>query len=256
MNISDPIIGQEKIKNLLTTTFRDIRSRNGSFSLRMFARRLGIQAPVVSEVMNGKRLISRKLAEKILLALKVDEVEKHSLLSHFPEKQVRDKKSNKALLDAESFRVISDWWYMAILSLAETPDCQANPSWIAERFNITTEQAQEAIHTLERLSLLTICEGRLVSSGKYLRFSSSIPDDSIRKHHRQGLDLAYLALADIELEFRDFGSMTFKADPQLLEVARKKLRAARTEISALMNTPNASQVYRLQMQLFPLTKQK
>jgi hypothetical protein len=256
MDAKDRIHGQDKVKDLLIKSFKESKERNPAFSLRMFAIRLGIQAPVVSEVMSGKRLISRNLAQKILVGLKVERQLADDLLIHFPVKQSREKKQNKAFINPDQFQLISDWWYMAIMSLAETEGCQACPKFLAKRFNITAEQAGSAVRILLELGYLSQENNLLKASGKYLRFSSTVPDESIKKHHRQGLELAKDALTEIQIELRDFGSITFKGDPQLLEMARKKLRALRNEISVLMNTSKANEVYRLQMQLFPLTKSK
>lgn len=256
MDTKDSVHGQNKVRDLLIKSFKESKARNPAFSLRMFAIRLGIQAPVVSEVMNGKRLISRKLAQKILVGLKVEHQLANDLLTHFPTKQSRDKKQNKAFIDPDQFQLVSDWWYMAIMSLAETESCEACPTFLAKRFNITLEQAGAAMTILLELGYLSQENNFLKASGKYLRFSSAVPDESIKKHHRQGLELAKNALTEIQIELREFGSVTFKGDPQLLELARKKLRALRNEISTLMNTSKATEVYRLQVQLFPLTNSK
>ena len=256
MTIIDPLYGQERVKALLTSSFNESKSRNASVSLRMFASRLGVQAPIVSEVLNGKRLITKKLAEKILSGLKIDPIEVEALLVHFASKQVRDSKANKEILDASSFRLVSDWWYMAILSLAETDSCEASSLWLSKRFNISETCAAEAVSTLCRLGFAKKEKNVLRSSGKYIRFASSIPDESIKKHHNQGLELAQKALYQIDMELREFGSVTFKADPELLDLARKKLRNVRNEIATLMNNKNASEVYRLQVQLYPLTNKK
>jgi uncharacterized protein (TIGR02147 family) len=101
-----------------------------------------------------------------------------------------ETKNNKEFIDANLFHLISDWWYMAILSLAETNNCKASSEWLAQRFNIGHDQAKDAVNTLLELGFIHESDGFLKASGKYLRFSYAVPDESIRKHHRQGLELA------------------------------------------------------------------
>jgi len=70
------------------------------------------------------------------------------------------------LLAHDVFRFVSDWWYFAILSLAETDDFDAAPWAIARRLGISREQAQEATETLLRLGM----EIRKLSPAAYRRF--------------------------------------------------------------------------------------
>jgi uncharacterized protein (TIGR02147 family) len=256
MHEKETTCGQKEIKALLLKSFFESKTRNPAFSLRSFSFRLGVQAPVISEIFNGKRLVTRKLAEKILEALKIDESEKRKILIHFPSRQVRSKKKTNHTIDGSIFRLVSDWWYVAIISLAETPNCSADPESISKKLNIPVIDANEAIQKLTQLGLVSKENNLLKSTGKYLRFSSKIPNEAIKKHHQQGLHLASNALQEIDLELREFGSITFRGDPELLELARKKLRLVRNEISSIMNTSSATEVYRLQVQLFPLTKNK
>ena len=93
------------------------------------------------------------------------------------------------LLAHDGFRFVSDWWYFAILSLAETDDFDAAPWAIARRLGISREQDQEATETLLRLGILQKSpHGVTRPSGKQFRTTFDISDTYIKKHHAQGLE--------------------------------------------------------------------
>ena len=61
-----------EIIKILNQQFALARSRNSSYSLRAFAKKLGVPASGISEVLRGKRRITRKMATRMLERLRVD----------------------------------------------------------------------------------------------------------------------------------------------------------------------------------------
>ncbi len=74
MNDSDLILYLKK-------TFLESQAKNSSFSLRSFARKIDINPGLLSHLFNGKRKITFKTAEHILLRLEISEEEKKRFLS-------------------------------------------------------------------------------------------------------------------------------------------------------------------------------
>ena len=256
-------------------TLRQVR-RVG-YSLRSFALSLKLTPAELSEVLAGKRKITRKMARKIFDAMGVDPETEHRLISALPEKQTRRKRALHSAatltqtapqkpspvlkfiqLSTDEFRVIADWYHLAILSLAETESFLSDATWISRRLGITKYEAQSAIETLLRLGLVEFDERReLKVTGKQFTTTNDIPDASIRKNHAQGLELAREALERVPVELREFSASVIAADVELLPEAKKRLRELRREIAQLLEGgPNATkkEVYRLSIQLFPLSK--
>ena len=132
----------------LTLEFANSRRRNPQYSLRAFARKLDVQASALSEIMNNKRKITMKMGKRILEGLCVNPAERENILKH--------KKSKHSDLSLEYFKIISDWYYFAILSLAEIPDFKCNPEWISKRLNISNRTAKLAIEKLIKLEMLEL----------------------------------------------------------------------------------------------------
>jgi uncharacterized protein (TIGR02147 family) len=96
--------------------------------------------------------------------------------------------------------------------------------------------------------------GALRSTGKQYHTSyAGTFSAAIQKFHREGLDLAEAALS-LPVEVRDFSSIVVEADPARLEEARGMIRAFRLKLAAFLSSgPAPSEVYRMCVQLFPLT---
>ena len=63
-------------KQIIKKKLLERQSKNPSYSLRAFARDLGINHTSLCQIMNGKVMISRQLARKILESTPFEEAEK------------------------------------------------------------------------------------------------------------------------------------------------------------------------------------
>jgi transcriptional regulator with XRE-family HTH domain len=84
------VLGNEAIQRKLSEALLEARSRNPAFSLRAFARKLEMSPSAISELLNGKRRVSRKLASRIVGNLGrnfgMNSVEGEALLGLFPDR--------------------------------------------------------------------------------------------------------------------------------------------------------------------------
>jgi len=64
----------------LISTFNERKDKNPRYSLRAFARSLGVSSGQLSEILSGKRPLSHKLARRISIALTLTEVEAQKLI--------------------------------------------------------------------------------------------------------------------------------------------------------------------------------
>lgn len=64
----------------LISIFNDRKEKNPRYSLRAFARSLGVSSGQLSEILSGKRPLSHKLARRISIALALTEEESHKLI--------------------------------------------------------------------------------------------------------------------------------------------------------------------------------
>ncbi len=242
---------QQEIINRLSKEFTRARGQNPSYSLRAFSKKIGIQVSALSEILNGKRVVSHKMGKRILDGLGTNPVESKKIITGI---EVRN--SEEINLNLEHFKVISDWYYFAILSLAEIEDFSIDPEWISKRLNIQKREAKKAVETLLNLSMLEQDEvtGSYKATGIQYKTPSDIASISLKNHTLQTLDLAQESLLNDPIEKRDFSTVTMAIDPSKLNEAKKMIQDFRRRLSKKLESGNQKEVYKLAIQLFPLSR--
>lgn len=255
--------GQIEIQKALNNAFVQIKVKNPNISLRAFANRLSISPSSISEILNGKRRVSKKLAEKIVHNLQLDPQEQSSILKHFDLKKgqltgsTKDITKQTTQLDSDSFKSISEWYHFAILSLAETRDFKPEPEWIAERLNIKLSEASAAIERLLRLGMFKQANnGKLVLAKAQYRTSDEIASLALKKAHAANLELAKESLINDPIDKRDFNAMTMAIDVNKLPEAKELIREFKEKMCDILESGHKSEVYKVCIQLFPLSKVK
>ena len=246
----------------------ELRNNNSAYSVRAFARRLGVSSGALSELLNGKRYPSRKLASRIAERLLLDPQERSEFLRAYPKGETRlrksqtpeteesfEEKSSYLQLSAESFKLITEWQHFAILSLMNTVRFQSSTLWIARRLRgVSLLKVNHALERLKRLKMIVLDEkGNFKRSQSPYRTTDCVADLSIQKAHLEYLQEAKTALIEIPISDRDFTSVMMAVDPRKLAEARVKIRKFQDELSEFLESDPKTEVYQLCIQLFPLT---
>jgi uncharacterized protein (TIGR02147 family) len=154
----------------------------------------------------------------------------------------------------DQYHLISDWYSFAILALAETEGFRDSPAWVAKLLKIKIPEAAKALQRLERLDLMTRDKtGHLVTTGEQLATSTDTANLYLRKSHHQNLELARQSLDLDPVERRDFSSMTMAIDPQKLPQAKAMVQDFRRKLCAFLESGKKKEVYKICIQLFPLS---
>jgi len=257
-----PLDAQGAVQKLLAERFLQIRLRNPGFSLRAFARKLAIGSPALSEIMNGKRSVSCKLVRRIAERLCLDPEEASSLQGAFVRRHFAPAPAAGVAVDyrqltLDQFKIISEWYHYAIISLAATEGFRDRPEWIARRLNIKVQEARMALERLERLEMLERDPGgRLRSTGLNFNTTDMVANIPLRRAHAHNLEMARESLENDDLNVRDFVALTMPADPDKLPEARKLIRSFRDKIFKLLSDGKKREVYKICIQLFPLTNKE
>lgn len=149
--------------------------------------------------------------------------------------------------------MIADWYVAATFSLAETSNFIASPESVSRRLSISTSQAKEALSRLERLGCLERNQrGRLVSSGKKYAAPRSA-GNYFHKHHMENLELALTALDEYQKEKSSFSGIVMAVDPTKIPEAIQRIEAFRRDLCRFLEGGKRKQVFRMNIQLFPLS---
>lgn len=254
---------QRNFQTLLQARLTEHRSKNSRYSVRAFARRLGLSPSATNEILKGQRKVSRKLVERVSDRLALGPNERSALLQDFPIKAKRrtveeTKKTDPVLrslrLTADQFEMVSHWVHFAILSLVKVKSFKPSVPEASKRLGVPEKQVEAALSRLERLGLLKREGGKWIRTPKRIETTDEIANSSTKRSHIENLQLAEKSLSEDPMEIRDFSFLTLPADPRKLKKAKEMLREAQDRIAAFLDSGETTEVYRLTTILFPLTQ--
>lgn len=237
----------------LRAEFLRRRRKNQAYSLRAYARHLGLSPGPLSEILGLKRALSSKIAEKLVERLGLDPQERAAFLSSVGE-EPSNEEARLREIGLDAFHVIADWYHYALLSLIETQGFRLEPRWIAKRLGISSLEARVAWERLERLGLVEIVDGKPRLRQQGVTTPHDVPSAALRRAHRQSLGQAARALEEIAVEDRDFSFITMAIDPAKLDIAKSMIRKFRRELAKVVESGRRTEVYRLGVYLMPLSR--
>lgn len=258
MKLDKTLSPQDQVRKLLKTTFDDLQAKAPHYSLRAFARRLGMSSSALSEILNRKRTVTQKQAKRILEKLSFAPDLSTQILNRLENKKTTKLSKNGDTytpLDMDQYHIVGEWYYYAILSLADTDNFSGDIEWISERLNLNKNTVKAALERLEKMELLSRDEkGNLKATGLKFTTSTDVVNLSLRKHHYQNLELAKKSLDEDPIDERDFSFMSMAVDPERLPEIKDRVREFRRGIVAEFETGRRSEVYKLCIQFFKLSK--
>lgn len=229
------------------------QSRNPSYSLRALARDLAIPKTTISAVLRGQRRLSKASIERIQkrLVLEPTEIERLVREGQSEWHETRSENTRRTLED-EEFRMISSWYFYAILNLARLPKNQAKPSWIAGQLGLPLSTSKTALRLLRRLELIRIQNGRMIRTAAPLQTRADVPSRFVRDQQRKFLELAADALDNVELFDREISTTTMAIVSERIPEAKAMITKFRRKLAAyLCENGEPDAVYTLGTQLFP-----
>jgi uncharacterized protein (TIGR02147 family) len=243
-------------KSLLQEELLKRCRKNSSYSLRSFAKYLGVSHSALTEMMNGKRNITKRSIEKLgpILGLPLVEIEAYQNSS------TDEYKSQSAYhqLTIDQFAMISDWYHYGILELIKIKKFSHTPSNFSRALGITKSEVNIAIERLMRLGQLKKNEDGLyveINDGFATNISGNLTSIGSKKLQQQILEQSIEALMTIPIELRNHTSMTMAIDHKLLPEAIECIKKFRRELTEFLEkSGELTEVYQLSVSLFPVTQ--
>ncbi len=165
---------------------------NPRYSLRAFAKALGVSPSALSLILAGRRGLSRELASEVSKKLGLDPLKEKSFIQNSLRrgKPISIDLANFNQLALDKFATIADWYHFAILSLIETKDFKPKIPWIASRLGISEGEARAAVDRLVRLEVLCIESPRWKQIGSPIFLANEESTSATKVHQRQDLEKA------------------------------------------------------------------
>jgi uncharacterized protein (TIGR02147 family) len=253
-------------RDILKREFEHRSSRNAKYSLRAFAKFLGISQSRLSEILSGKQGLSREWAERISEKLNhngdekklfADLVEAEHARSSLKRKLAHSRLSSRRqatenTLQLDVFHVISDWYHFGITELALTKGFKSDPVWIAKRLGVAPKRIELAIERLLRLGLLARdSKGALKADDGRISTTDGVPSDAIKKFHAQVLSKAAESIYSQTVSERSISTIMLPFHAAHFSDAEKTIKKFRKSFSSQFD-PKAEKdsVYCLAVQFF------
>ncbi len=258
-------------RTCITTELSRRCERNPRYSLRAFARSLGFEPTVISQILSGKRIPSYQTAERLVIALGLnpeDSERFYSSLAHVQKHRVlkrlspffRSFSTNLAPnpqrdLNLELFKIIADWYHYAILALTQTKHYQSSPRWIASQLGISQAEAMLAIERMTQLGLLKQIDGQLVAADDgFTTADKTLTNAALKRRQKQILEKSATSLENDPIEQRNHSAMTMAIDPSLIPEAKRRIEAFTQELCQFLEAGQRTKVYEMQISMFPLQR--
>ncbi len=253
------------------------KTRNSGYSVRAFARDLGVSQTLLSLVLSGKRPVTLELAARIAAVLKFSpeksEIFLRTTAQDHPKQLISYRKLSTLMggsidleipeirnLDIERYKLLSHWYQLAILDYLTLLDADRSASKIAQAFGVTEIEVRD---TLDRLEILGLAKQDLkqgwIKAEKHVRFPTKKTNTALREFHKQMIQKAQETLSDTSqaaFEKRSVTGMTFGIDSSRISEATQLIQEFQEKLAALLCGGKPDDVYQLNVQLFPLTKRR
>ncbi len=247
----------------LSNEFHERQRRNSAYSLRSFARQLGLSAPVLSEVLRQKRGLPERQMGRVVSSLGLTPQEAQIFKTTAKTWRVGlrgladvelSKADYKVLDNERDFRIIAEWEYYAVFESLELGDFSQSPAWIAAKLGITESRAKVVLESLISAGLIARTpSGKLVKTAKELDTPQDVQSTALRRSHRESLELASSKMETVPIAKRFFSSSTIAIDRENIPQAKELIREFRQKLAKLLAGNPSNEVYQFCVQLFPLT---
>lgn len=229
----------EEARLILSREYRARCSRNPRYSLRAFARSLGVSHSLLSVTMAGKREVSPKLA--MLVARNSEMAPNGPEAFHS--------------MSTTDFEGISTWVHYAILSLLELPGVRLTPENISRRLAISSVEASQACRDLVSGGFIVKRLGKWRPSRTRLTLNNAQSTVASRRFIRGFLKKAEDSMDHEPFESRNLTTITFCMRERDLPYAARRIQSFRRSLSQeLEEREGPDRVYTLAVQLFPLSQ--
>jgi uncharacterized protein (TIGR02147 family) len=131
-------------------------SRNSRYSLRAFAKYLGVDHSTLSQLLRGKRRLTDATVRKLgyRLGLEPAQIEIFAAAARAEPARAVPAEAPVTQLAAEALLVLRNRHHLAILELVRLPTFRPDVRWIARVLDTSPDQVNVALQHLLRLGLL------------------------------------------------------------------------------------------------------
>ena len=268
-----PVMEYQNFRVYMRDFYTERKDRSG-FTWRDFAREAGYSSPVFLKlVCDGKANLSEVGVERTAAAMGLAGVDLQyfrELVAFNQAKEGSEKKTrfahlrrlarenNREIIGEDQYDYFESWKNPVLREMAPNMP-GATPAQMAGKLAFDAEAAgvKKSLNLLQKTGILEKdAAGNFKQGSKAISTGNlEIASLSVREMHRQMGELAVRALDEIPVKERDISGLTLGLSEEAFQRVSMEIEAFRRRIAAIaMEDTHTDKVYRLNMQLFPLTK--
>jgi len=255
--------------------FYDERKRISAFSWREFSRIAGFSSSnYMKLVCDGKSRLSKVGVEQVAVAMELegsakeyfkemvvfaDSCDEQKKKSSFARMQELAKENKVRTLAGDAYAYFSNWYNPVLRELAPM-NPGAKPLELSKLCypELNATEIRQSLDFMVQAGLLKKrSEYHYEQTEKVVTGMPGCARPTMRPMHKQMAELAVNAVENIPVEERNFSGITMGISKKTFQRISQEVEKFRQKIVAIAcEDQDGEQVYRLNLQLFPLTKRK
>lgn len=238
------------------------KKKSSSYSMRAFARDLDINQATLSRVMNGQRSLPlrfvKTVADKITLSAQDRTLFFESIYRKSTSldliKISDEEDDDRFMLDDDYISIVAEWEYYGILTLFDIPTFSGSINEIKKYYDLPDARIAFVMQKLLAGNFIKETEKGFERTYEGSpRTTEDIKSIALQKTHLETLEIAKEKLFNIDVELRDFSHVTFAVDIEKITEIKNIIREFRQKLLALAKDGQKDEIYRVAIQLFPLS---
>jgi uncharacterized protein (TIGR02147 family) len=235
------------------------QENNSSYSMRGFAKYLGMDSGSLSAILNRKIPLTIKRFDRLVTKFKLAERQ----IQQYREEILQSSSSPVAfkMLKEDGAIALSKAHYSIILHLFDLSSFKSDVEWIANRVGITIDECSEALHRLESLKLIELQENgnyiKIVDNISFLNGRTPESGKALKELMREYFDLAFRGIDEALDSERLHSGTIFSIKKSELPGIIEHLRNTRVKILSSQNKiKKKDEVYLLSISMVPMLNSK
>lgn len=263
-------------RTFLKDLFSSKKREASYYSLRNVSSEIGIRSSgYLSMIINGKRNLTGAIAKKLSTVLKLNRKEReffyalvqfnqakdHSEKNSYYQKLKRAAGDSAATIKSDQHQFYEKWYYSAIRELIAVHNISD------KNISVMSRQLSPQISTKEfKASVKILIETGLIKTGsdsfyrrvdKIITTGPELKSFAIQEFQIETMNLAIKSIDSIDKKSRELSTLTMSVDKKSYQKIIEKAAIFRKELLDIAaETEKATQVYQLNMQLFPMSKER
>lgn len=259
--LEETITKNKDYVDILNEYFKHRQSQNPSYSLRAFSRDIGIHHRTVSSILKRGRPLPLEFVAGVLKGIPLNDEQQ----SIFYKTVIADRQS-KDPLNLEDFQVINpiesqkileDENHYVFLAIIQLKSFQSDLSWIAKKMDLSVEEVDDIIERLIDYKLISRDENqKLVRTAHRLVTEHHNKSEILQRSHQNILRNTIDDIPKISHMTRHLSTQYLRLNTNQIEALRLLIEKFQDEVSEQIENEHATEVYRLNIQLMPMTEKE